>query len=109
MGCCGKLKQIVTGYSNLVRGKRFEFTNERIQTCQKCEKKTWLTKIQYGQWLAKNGIKVLRNLKDLDVLPELPKRDYEKGKGLYCRDCKCFIPAKARVEENTCPKDRWRA
>ncbi len=114
MGCCeeikhvvGKTKQIATGYVNLARGKKYEFTDDRVRTCQKCEDSTWLTKIQYGKWLVENGIEVLRNVKDLTALPKLPKEENGKGKGLYCRDCKCFIPAKARVEENTCLLNTW--
>ena len=83
MDCCEKIVeqvkkvtkqagQIVEGYSNLVKGKRFEFTNERIIICQKCKKNYWV------------------------------------GKKLFCSICKCLIPAKARVEENTCPEKKWR-
>ena len=28
----------------------------------------------------------------------LPKEENGRGKGLYCRICKCFVPAKARVD-----------
>ena len=66
MGCCGKtikkIGQITEGYTNLARGKRFEFTNERIKTCQECE---------FNYWVRKK---------------------------LFCSVCKCFIPAKARVD-----------
>ncbi len=76
MGCCGKTikkgKQIATGYINLARGKRFEFTNERTKTCRECE---------FNYWIKRS---------------------------LWCSICKCFIPAKARVKENTCPKNYWR-
>jgi len=76
MGCCGKIVKItghvIEGYGNFVRGKRFEFTNERIKTCQKCE---------FNYWVKRT---------------------------LWCSICKCYIPAKARVEENTCPKKKWR-
>jgi len=80
MGCCGgksiksgvkKARQITTGYSNLIRGVKYEFTDDRVRACQKCEKNYWI------------------------------------GKRLFCSICKCFIPAKARVEENTCPLDKW--
>lgn len=102
MGCCGgttkKVGQIVTGYVNLFRGKKYEFTDDRVRACQKCEDSTWLTKAQYGKWLAENGIKVLRNWKDLAALPKLPKEPNGKGRGLYCRICKCFVPAKACVD-----------
>jgi hypothetical protein len=25
----------------------------------------------------------------------------------YCKICKCYIPAKARVEEERCPEKKW--
>ncbi len=28
-------------------------------------------------------------------------------KTLWCSICKCFIPAKARVEDEKCPKNKW--
>ena len=90
MGCCGntikKGKQIIEGYTNLAIRKRFEFTNERIKTCQRCEKNTWLTKKQYALWLIKVGIKSLWNLaqKEIAILPELVKEKYQAGRVLYC-------------------------
>ena len=33
--------------------------------------------------------------------------NYWIGKKLFCSICKCFIPAKARAEDNTCPKGKW--
>ncbi len=75
MGCCGgtikKVGQIATGYVNLARGKKYEFTDDRVRVCQKCEFNYWL------------------------------------GRILFCSICKCPIPAKARVKENTCPKNLW--
>jgi len=75
MGCCGgtakKIGQIATGYINLARGKKYEFTDDRVRACQKCEFNYWI------------------------------------GRTLWCSICKCFIPAKARVKENTCPKNFW--
>lgn len=71
MGCCGKAKQIVEGYVNLVRGKKYEFTDDRVRVCQKCESNYWIKRT------------------------------------LWCSICKCFIPPKARVKENTCPKNLW--
>jgi len=29
------------------------------------------------------------------------------GRSLWCSICKCFIPAKARVKEQHCPKGFW--
>jgi hypothetical protein len=44
MGCCGKAKQIVEGYSNLARGVKYEFTDSRVRTCQNCERNYWIAK-----------------------------------------------------------------
>lgn len=75
MGCCGgtikKARQIAEGYTNLVMGKKYEFTDDRIRACQQCDDHYWI------------------------------------GRKLFCSICKCFIPAKARVEENTCPNNLW--
>ncbi len=75
MGCCGgttkKVRQIATGYANLAMGVKYEFTDDRVRACQKCEFNYWL------------------------------------GRKLFCSICKCFIPAKARVKENTCPRGKW--
>jgi len=78
MSCCGKAKNvikktanIVTGYSRLVRGVRCRDTDDRIRTCQWCEKNYWIKRT------------------------------------LWCSICKCYIPAKARVEDEDCPLGKW--
>ncbi|MFQ5769758.1 MAG: hypothetical protein ACE5HX_04425 [bacterium] len=74
-GCCDKIikktKNIFVGYVNLVKGAKFEFTDDRIRICQKCNKSYWL------------------------------------DRSLWCSICKCYIPAKARVKEEKCPKNKW--
>ena len=51
MSCCGKTiktaKNIVQGYGNLAIGKKYEFTDSRVRTCQKCEKKYWLGRLLF--------------------------------------------------------------
>lgn len=32
---------------------------------------------------------------------------YWVAKTLWCKICKCFIPAKARVKEESCPLGKW--
>jgi hypothetical protein len=45
MGCCGKaakkIGNIAVGWANLARGIKYEFTDDRIRACQKCEKAYW--------------------------------------------------------------------
>lgn len=73
MGCCKKIKNIAIGYTNLARGVKYEFTDDRVRACQKCDWRYWI------------------------------------GRTLWCRVCKCFIPAKARVENEKCPKGFWKS
>ena len=82
MGCCGKGKhvvrsaaktarQVATGYANLVRGKEYDSTKERVRMCRRCDDHYWIKH------------------------------------ALFCSICKCYIPAKARVKESTCPNNLW--
>ena len=44
---------------------------------------------------------------DLTALPPLEKKECRKSAGLYCRLCKCFLPAKACIEDMHCPQGKW--
>lgn len=108
MSCgCTKIKNIIVGNANLYFGKKFEFTDVRIRKCQACEYGTWITAAEYTKWLRAHGIDVLKNIADLTVLPDLPAQNYKPGSKLFCRKCKCHIPAKARVSEENCPLNKW--
>ena len=112
MGCCGKTiskgKDIAVGTIRHAVGIKYEHTDERIRTCWTCDEQTWLSGKEYMAWLFKNGIEVLENFTQLEKLPKLPKHEQEKGRRrLYCRICKCFIPGKARVENENCPLGKW--
>jgi len=105
-----KVNNIVSGNLNLLIGKKYEFTDDRIRTCQKCEFGTWLkhvAHVAYFKWLIEHGIDVAANITDLTVLPDLPKQEYQLGCELFCMKCKCKIPAKARVPEEKCPQNKW--
>ena len=78
MSCCGKAKlvagkvrNIAIGYTALATGVKYEFTDDRVRACQKCEKNYWIKRT------------------------------------LWCSICKCFIPGKARVENEYCPLGKW--
>ena len=30
-----------------------------------------------------------------------------RGRKLFCKECNCFIPAKARVPDEKCPLNKW--
>ena len=82
-------------------------TDRRTRICQQCEKSTWLTKKEYIGFVANNLTGVAANLDDLSRLPELPKETNGKGRNLFCMICKCFVPAKARLQEEHCPLVKW--
>jgi len=115
MTCCGKAKSVLkqgrdiaTGFVNLSVGKKYEFTDDRIRACQQCDEQTWMSAKECTNWLAKNGIKILTNFTELEKLPKLPKQEQdEKRRRLYCRLCKCYLPAKARVADMKCPLGKW--
>ena len=45
MGCCGKtIKNMVVGYTKVIRGKKYEFTDSRVRICQKCQMNYWVKK-----------------------------------------------------------------
>lgn len=112
MTCCGKTIRktgnIVKGWTNLGRGKKCKDTDKRIRKCWTCDEQTWMSGREYATWLMRNGIGVLTNFTQLEKLPKLPK--FEQGPGrtnLYCRLCKCFVPAKASEESNKCLLGKW--
>lgn len=113
MTCCGKVNRIVKGTIGHIaetrlgiKGKKSPHTEARKAICRQCEFNTWMKVSEYAAWLLVNGIKILRNLDELDKLPMLPKQN--TGLNIYCRICKCFIPGKARIDEENCPKGTWK-
>lgn len=78
MGCCGKAKQIANKGKNIAKG----FTS--LAMGKKYE-------------FAAGRIKVCRGC----------EYNYWIVKTIWCKICKCCIPAKANVKEEKCPKDKW--
>ncbi len=113
MSCCGKARNIAKGYSRLITDgmgitEKQPFTDGRIERCCQCGYSTWLSKTEYTVWLASHGIRVLENIDQLEALPVLPRQKRsESRQGLYCRICKCYLPAKANVEDEDCIMGSW--
>jgi len=120
MSCCGKkLKKaasIATGYSLMavnkllhLPGDKYAFADRRLDTCRGCEHHTWLTVADYKDWLTANGglARFTTEIARLDQWPLLPQQDYAKGRKLFCRVCKCWLPAKAYVAGEQCPTGLW--
>ena len=78
MSCCGKAKKILKKGKNIVKG------NVALARGIKYEftdgRVRICQKCDYNYWI---------------------------GKTLWCSICKCLVPAKARVEDEKCPKDKW--
>jgi hypothetical protein len=122
MGCCGQkdgvintLKTIASGYAHktlhdifFVRGKVSDQAEQRMAICIACEFQTWMKKADYLKWLASHGIEVLEHLNRLSELPLLDKHDYAQGLSMFCRDCKCWLPAKTFVPDADCPRNKWK-
>ena len=116
MGCCNdKIKgyletgqAVFTGYFYQAIDKKCDATDDRIRVCHRCDEQTWLSIKEYFTWLKKNGVAILKNLDQLETLPRLEKFHPGPGRSnLFCRLCKCFVPAKARVENQKCPLGKW--
>lgn len=117
MGCCGgtieQVTHIAVGYTRLATDTiglttKYAFTDSRIRECQQCDESTWLTIREYYQWLKDNGIEILENFTQLGTRPKLPRYEQDnKRRNIFCRICKCYIPAKARVFDCQCPKGKW--
>ena len=118
MGCCdyiSQLQAILKGNLLYLACLVFELptsksraAGQRIKTCHACEHSSWLTATEFGLWLKKQGLlHVLKNLTDLQKLPDLPIEKHAPGKKLFCAKCKCFAPGKAYDEKQTCPLGKW--
>jgi hypothetical protein len=78
MTCCGKAKKIANKGKNIIKG----FT--ALAMGKKYE-------------FTAGRLSVCR------VCPD----NYWIAKTLWCKICKCNLEAKARVEDEKCPKDKW--
>jgi hypothetical protein len=122
MSCCGKsikkdltekalkVKNIATGQVlSLFQGESTtpQHAKERLAICKRCDELTWFTRSEYWAWLKENKIDVLKNIEDLTVLPPLVKKPFIEKEAMYCRLCKCYLPAKAIVKTEKCPEGKW--
>lgn len=118
MSCCGKqiraISNIAAGNISLLAEKLFRLDTlrhaegeRRQRICMECEYQTWLAKGFYLTWLAKNMTIITTHIEDLAGLPPLPKEENGPGKKLFCTICKCWLPAKTRAANSTCPKGKW--
>jgi len=79
MTCCPKIKNLMGKAQNIAQG----YT--RLLRGQKCA-------------CTDDRIRVCQKCAD----------NYWIGRSLWCSICKCFIPAKARVDAEQCPLGQWK-
>lgn len=99
MSCCGKARRIAAGYTHLalkklggLSSRKCAAADQRIVICHGCDASTWLSWAEYAAHAGR----------------QLPKRGNHKGAKLFCRLCRCFIPAKAYVADEQCPAGKWK-
>lgn len=72
--------------------------------CGKIAKKGKAIAVGYYRFFRK--IKCESTDERIRICQKCPKNYWIK-RTLWCSICKCFIPAKARVKEEKCPKGKW--
>lgn len=122
MGCPCKKKvkavmDIVEGNVKLLEDKVRQMTGDttgympyvarRLERCLGCGQLTWLTVGEYAGFLMAHAVDVVKEFGELEKLPSMSKFEKRDGTGMYCRMCKCYLPAKARVKDMKCPMGRW--
>ncbi len=116
MGCCGKIKKVVSiaqgnlaivlDAINLLPSEKYLYHAVRLRACRQCEHHTYLTEDEYLEWIDKNGGlgKFVAEIDTLDQWPPLPiEKNEQPGAKLFCSLCKCWLPAKAYVKIENCP------
>ena len=78
MGCCGKAKYVLDKGKNIAVGYANLARGKKYEFTDSRIRKC--QKCEYNYWIKRT---------------------------LWCSVCKCYIPAKARVEEEICPKGLW--
>jgi hypothetical protein len=117
VSCCGAIKTLkamvqgnillnVNRLFALPRPK-YEYADTRLAACRMCQESTWLTATEYAAFLGLHKVETIKNISDLSVLPKLEKKDYQKKTKLFCRICKCWLPAKTYVKTEQCPLKKW--
>ena len=110
-----KIKNITRGYLHLgiekilpdriTKKDKRAFVGKRLDACQACEHRTYLTFAAYNAWIRDNGgiAKFIQEIDRLEQWPLLPDcKDSRSGK-MFCRRCKCLLAAKANEKTETCP------
>jgi len=107
-----KIKNIASGYvhwgiekilPDSAKDKR-AFVGKRLEACQACENRTYLTFSEYNEWICQNGgiAKFILEINRLEQWPLLPDNKDSHHGILFCRRCKCLLSAKANEKSEKC-------
>lgn len=127
MSCCGdiikkgiaiagKVGQIVGGSVLETADDVFQLPTERHHMaevrksiCRQYDCHTWMTESEFWAWVDANGgrKKFYIEIAVLSGWPLLTKQDYQTGRFLMCRICKCWIGKKSQLKQADCSKGLW--
>jgi hypothetical protein len=119
VGCCGKIAKVariaegnflhLMNKMQMLPEKTCAGSNARLDECRRCDNQTWLTWDEFWEWVDENGgkKKFFAEIDGLETWPLLPDNKYKPGLKLFCRICKCWLPAKSYVKEEMCPLAKW--
>ncbi len=96
--CCGKAGKIVKGFAllytrKLLRKPLENWAKDRLDTCLKCEYRTWLPLYEWGTNVLEDELPV--------------NHEAQPGDVLWCSKCKCCLEAKVLVKSTDCDMGRW--
>ena len=118
-GGCGKeIVSIVKGFTAVtedmlkelfdVEVEIPEWAQQRLERCRECGGgETHLTVGEFAGFLTRHGVEIVKAWGDLEKLPRLPRKEERDGTKMFCRHCKCWCDAKARVKNEKCIMGRW--
>ena len=125
MTCCGKkLVQIAKKAGHITEGafwallsayfvlpkEKCTAAEARLRQCRRCEYHTWMSVLEFGAWILKNigTVRAVRQLHQTEQWPQLPKQAYTSKRKLFCRICKCWLPAKTFIKKENCSEGQWK-
>ena len=121
MGCCGKKTrreaavEIAKSHGNAfidrkLSSPRYSGYQERMDICESCEHRTWLSRKERRNWIICNlGIIIARPNKISEKTAKLPINLKPIKNGiLCCQYCRCVCDVKARDKNLKCCLDKWK-
>ncbi len=89
--------------------ERHHMAEVRKTICRQCDMHTWMFESEFWAWVNANGgrKKFYAEIDDLTGWALLPAQEYQKGRRLMCRICKCWLGKKSLLKTAACSKGLW--